>query len=1285
MRSAGTAPVAPSDGVFNLLDKNHDGVITRTEWNTAMTTAAATRMPPADAATVCSCGNVFKPDSMFCRKCGAKRPGVAGESDGSSSPSALRPGQKKKFPAHWGVPPLMQTRDYVIWADGYGAGSSTVGEWIQENMRSDAAQQVSPRTPAPASGGLDASSGRRPASAGSMTKPTSTAATSSSSAWARPAVGRAMSPPSSTATPRGASTPPGRSVTPPRNGVGAARGSSTGGLGWREPAATMQAMATTPVGDLSARSMPGEAQKFQKGMATTSGLDHYSSSISVQSSTTAGPHRSQRPSAASSRAASTGGGHYVPSGVLSTGEKRSGLFVHRGGQNSLATKLGATTAKKVAQIERLLLEELEQTLVLKAGFIASCLHNWRREALLQKAGRSFEEELHRTQTSFRRHVASLETGLQAEYQSAALRRKQRVRQQYALLMDKWREGDSKALRRVCLHAWKSDAQDFKARDMRRRKARTFGCILSRMADEQAAGLIHLAMGTWKEAMREAITTEMHQRTLERAALQWSEGNLVNLLKATWVAWRQRSQATHIVLSKLVGSTDRGCMILALRAWVDSWRQQKALKSPHEVVNQMGLRWAAQSDTACVRMCFQFWERDYRHSKNAKEADAKLKEYLDGEEMRRRAEEEGKRNAAKNAKDALHNSVMVCVKKWELGKTKGILVSVVQAWGKHSKERASKRRKANSTHAVVERFLLGKDKGRLHFTFTTWREDAKSVKAERQQEEAMAKKTKDLDKYLEDELAKGKAHYQHHLSKLEAKARQLNSVLGYSLSKFEAGDSKGMMVEAFRAWAKDCNASKRLAQKRQAVHTVVIQMVEGKERGTAHLCFLNWVAYLKDIQAEAEAHQARELAVHKWLQGERSGLLSMVWKDWSGLIKMKKEKEGVHIALLKAFVGEQKALLESSWQAWIGFMHLAQALAEQEAKHIEMVGRLQTKNEALASKAQDQLAKFSANLAGDGNSRVFMGIVFSNWRSHTRGAMAETMRMKFNQIREEQHRAEELLHTKHREMTLRALLKMGLADKSAMAKECFLCWAKLYEEERNQRLYDLEHNRVADKYKDYLIGQKMVHDAALLAADVLRAWLSAARVEQRERQEGQVQQELNEANAWLQQMEQQRAALEEQLWSAYKQIDQITETLQKELRTKEELAQELREANEKSRRTTFQQMPASPGMIGSHLDLSQRSMSGSRPGTPGGLPRRPATSVATWQAGSGAPRSSPLGTTTASMPTTNMWNEDSGEVFDAHAVLKNLSIGGALYNSGDTDGCSWDAALTTMREDGLLRS
>ena len=44
---------------------------------------------------------------------------------------------RKSFPAHWGKPPLGQTRDSVEWPGGYGKGSGTVAKWIEKNMQAD--------------------------------------------------------------------------------------------------------------------------------------------------------------------------------------------------------------------------------------------------------------------------------------------------------------------------------------------------------------------------------------------------------------------------------------------------------------------------------------------------------------------------------------------------------------------------------------------------------------------------------------------------------------------------------------------------------------------------------------------------------------------------------------------------------------------------------------------------------------------------------------------------------------------------------------------------------------------------------------------------------------------------------------------------------------------------------------------------------------------------------------------------------------------------------------------
>jgi hypothetical protein len=57
---------------------------------------------------------------------------------GQTNNTAPAPAQPtKKYPAHWGAPPQVQTRDLVDLAPGYGRGSSTLAKWIIENTDKD--------------------------------------------------------------------------------------------------------------------------------------------------------------------------------------------------------------------------------------------------------------------------------------------------------------------------------------------------------------------------------------------------------------------------------------------------------------------------------------------------------------------------------------------------------------------------------------------------------------------------------------------------------------------------------------------------------------------------------------------------------------------------------------------------------------------------------------------------------------------------------------------------------------------------------------------------------------------------------------------------------------------------------------------------------------------------------------------------------------------------------------------------------------------------------------------
>ena len=66
---------------------------------------------------------------------------IYGEKVKPVSPKPIRPllnlNKRKPFPKHWGDPPKRQTRDLRPLPGGYGMGSGTLANWIQENLDRD--------------------------------------------------------------------------------------------------------------------------------------------------------------------------------------------------------------------------------------------------------------------------------------------------------------------------------------------------------------------------------------------------------------------------------------------------------------------------------------------------------------------------------------------------------------------------------------------------------------------------------------------------------------------------------------------------------------------------------------------------------------------------------------------------------------------------------------------------------------------------------------------------------------------------------------------------------------------------------------------------------------------------------------------------------------------------------------------------------------------------------------------------------------------------------------------
>merc|ERR1719464_1254184 len=103
---------------------------------------------------------------------------------------------------------------------------------------------------------------------------------------------------------------------------------------------------------------------------------------------------------------------------------------------------------------------------------------------------------------------------------------------------------------------------------------------------------------------------------------------------------------------------------------------------------------------------------------------------------------------------------------------------------------------------------------------------------------------------------------------------------------------------------------------------------------------------------------------------------------------------------------------------------------------------------------------------------------------------------------------------------------------------------------------------------FWIDKKLKRDAEALLASTFSEWHREAKVLFHQRHHDHAMRSMEDSRSQIAQLEQQRAELQDQLSLYYQQLDLITETLQKELKTKEELAAELRMAYGKMRKTDF---------------------------------------------------------------------------------------------------------------------
>ncbi|CAK9108407.1 Hypothetical protein (Fragment), partial [Durusdinium trenchii] len=470
----------------------------------------------------------------------------------------------------------------------------------------------------------------------------------------------------------------------------------------------------------------------------------------------------------------------------------------------------------------------------------------------------------------------------------------------------------------------------------------------------------------------------------------------------------------------------------------------------------------------------------------------------------------------------------------------------------------------------------------------------------------------------------------HAEALKEKARQ--SVLA-SVEKWALGNDKGAAKAALGAWSQFTKKAKSADRQRQAVRASLMAAFMSKEKAAVMNTFKNWQTLTRSEKAEREREQIlaneqnhwkaeqdrlrdqfdkelrgslteqeklkaaaqaqTELALRKWLSMNETDISEyfIMWRRLAAAMKdSNRKRAGVKDAMTRFLEGERRGVMHSVFTSWKTFV-------TKDAKHQKEVKKLQQQVENLLRKQEQSMMKYGTFLASK-SGPAMKGAVFRQWFELSQGVKAAELEREREVELEDMRMKHKMEETRKKEVRAKALHNLGAKGGRAVLMEVFLAWSYLYQKNKELRFHKMNENKALVKYSEYVLGKKMRQDSHSLMAFTFSEWRREGKILRHQ----DAMSTLEERDVYIAQL---RAGFEEQLALAYQQIDQITETLQKELQTKEELAQELREAYEKNRKINLPEHPATPGGSATPGSTRRRQASAEQRGSSVGSVTRPA--------------------------------------------------------------------------------
>jgi len=850
---------------------------------------------------------------------------------------------------------------------------------------------------------------------------------------------------------------------------------------------------------------------------------------------------------------------------------------------------------------------------------------------------------------------------------------------------------------------------------------------------ETKGLKETCLRDWKKAMEEDRTAASQEKArLEELARK-------DAVIATGMAELEKRHARAkqdliVVMAKWEGGSRKGLLVSSLQAWRQFLVGEKEAQKKAGVFKELMFQWAEGQTKGLVRSAFAAWKAlsQLNSTVNKAVADERkaLEELLSGERGRRDEEEALRRQEEENKHMRSQEGVELMVQKWLLGNVKGLAKEVFTCWHKTAMKYSGQRRQKGAAQMAMAKFLEGDRKALMHTTFLSWKANYAEAKQEGWHSSNLENKQREMEAFLNDE----RQRYESALSEMEKRHARAHNTVEYAVFAWGEGQKRALRTTCMKAWQTHSVNAAQLSRAAQNVKISMLKWVEGNKKGLMTMVWHAWFHCAHAERHERERQEALEgqhrqwqgfleekecawqqsaedalrehnmkqctLMVQKFLEGDAKGLLISVVSEWKAylnqLFEQERQHEAAKASILRWLEGDKRALTQMCWTHWVHYVeleghHAAARDGQQQMEDIEQ------RMEDHMKKSKTHLLKYMAQLMGGAQDPAFMVALIHQWLRHSQGEKSAEMQRQLELQLEEQDRIREIQVTQSKEKKLAAFEAMGLTSGRASLMKYFLIWSAEFQKDRQVRMHKIAHSSVLEKMALYTEANLVKGNAKELITSCFQEWVRDAHQNNHDRKIDWHNNELDHFRGLVDQLTQERIALAEQLQVVYHQLDSVTNTLQKELKTKEELANELREANDQMRKASFNN-------YGHPLDFSAIH-DASRPSSPGSEPYQQMRRIssegsltggdARRQRGPSLPlpsansrqqfrdgNTSSLNLSGSGGVSTKPRRQESPSPAAQSALGRMKSPGGTSVNSPGS--CDWDAAIPRMRDQGIFR-